>query len=551
MALTEKQTTELNIANKRVEAAKAAGSDLSGLATDIKNLEYARTKGFTPTIDQTTPAPAVIPTTEQVEPAAPTPAAAPTRSYKFGEDVVDVDTTTGEKVEPTPEPTAKVEPTEPTPAGEGVEELVASGRVFNETDAKNYAYAQGDKNFQQYIGGTAGQANSLYIGSTNWARLQQQYTPYQLERATTRTKDGIYWNPEENIGDIPRVDPADLINTDSQIIANLVSDAKDDADKMISDKAKDKGVPDLSSDVDENNNAIMKMLQGQYGNTAESLYEELYKTPEMETAQGDVMTQKTKLDEFDQQLEELKDDIRAEVEGEASAGYINAKAAIRGGKILRLKRQTQRDYDSALGVLNGLKDEANNLLSVRTKDADTRYNRLFSMLQVQQQEEGREFNQDLAMFNAMMQIPAGRTMTIGDKTVKGLNENANLNVIQYTDGQRNTYVIGVDKATGEQKYKTFIGKGAGAAAKPQTFQEQYKEFEAKTKLEQLKQVTGGLQKTESETGAIRTSVDENGDTFYYDSGKYSASVKEDEKGWTFGDMLGDPKEEDFLLFYAK
>jgi hypothetical protein len=50
----------------------------------------------------------------------------------------------------------------------------------------------------------------LYIGATNWANLQQQYTPYQLSQATTRqwnTNTGqydIYWNPAVNISSIPR-----------------------------------------------------------------------------------------------------------------------------------------------------------------------------------------------------------------------------------------------------------------------------------------------------------------------------------------------------------
>jgi hypothetical protein len=48
----------------------------------------------------------------------------------------------------------------------------------------------------------------LYIGETNWAKLQKEYTPYQLEQSTMRIASGkgyndIYWDPNKNIADIP------------------------------------------------------------------------------------------------------------------------------------------------------------------------------------------------------------------------------------------------------------------------------------------------------------------------------------------------------------
>jgi hypothetical protein len=46
--------------------------------------------------------------------------------------------------------------------------------------------------------------NQYYIGPTNFAKLQQQYTPYQIEQATVRNPSGdIFWNPEKNIASIP------------------------------------------------------------------------------------------------------------------------------------------------------------------------------------------------------------------------------------------------------------------------------------------------------------------------------------------------------------
>lgn len=355
----------------------------------------------------------------------------------------------------------------------GIAELLMSGQPFNETDARNFAYFKGEKNWQQYVGGVAGQPNQLYISNENWQKLQKQYTPYQLQQATTRTKDGIYWNPAVNIGEIPRQSPTEAINADTNAILDVVNSAKDEADKMTNDAAKGgtKNDSGISADTDENEAEIMRLLNDQYGTSAEALYNELFKTPDITNAQQDVIKYQEELDEYDEQMEELKNDIRREVEGEAAESYITALATIRGEKILKQKRLTQRQYDTALANLNNLLSEASNLLQVRIKDADTRYNNLFNMLQLQIQQEGTAFNQQVALANIAMQLPEGRTMQIGDTVVKGLKENDNLNVVQFTEADGSTYVIGVDKKTGEQKYKSFIGRqrvpGSGTAATQQ------------------------------------------------------------------------------------
>lgn len=47
-----------------------------------------------------------------------------------------------------------------------------------------------------------------YIGATSFANIQRQYTPYQIEQATTRKGADVFWNPNVNIADIPREAPA-------------------------------------------------------------------------------------------------------------------------------------------------------------------------------------------------------------------------------------------------------------------------------------------------------------------------------------------------------
>lgn len=55
---------------------------------------------------------------------------------------------------------------------------------------------------------TDARANPLYIGSTNFGNLQKQYTPYQIEQATTRDATGnIFWKQGAEISKIPAAPP--------------------------------------------------------------------------------------------------------------------------------------------------------------------------------------------------------------------------------------------------------------------------------------------------------------------------------------------------------
>lgn len=458
MALTNQQIAGLDIASQR----KAAGT---ATETDVANLNYAAKQGYVykpaapspaPASVNPNPAPAV-----NANPAAanPNPGEQPAPASGAVQPA-DNQNNKNQAVQPDVDPAVMAKP--------GIANLLSSGRAFTEEDAKNFAYAKGETNWQQYVNGIGGQTDPNYIGANNWARLQKTYTPYQLEKATIRTKNGIYWNPEINIAEVSAADPAARINADTKKLADVVGAAKGEADKFTNEDAKKSGTPTLTGDLADDKDTLMAMLNGQFGGNAEAIYNDLYNTPEMKAAQSDVNTYKNQLDEYDQQLDELKDDIRREVEGEASDSYISALATVRGEKILKAKRSVQRDYDTALAVYNGIKENAANLLQVRVKDADTRYNQLFSMLQLEIQQAGTAFNQEMAIANLSMQIPEGRSMTINGETVKGLKENDDLNVVQFTAADGKTYVLGVDKKTGETKYKTLIGTakvaGSGTAA---------------------------------------------------------------------------------------
>lgn len=451
----------------------------------------------------TTPTPTTPAPTAQT-PSTQAPTAAATDVTKTG-----VDTTGAAKKPAVAAGTPGVD--------QGIEALVTSGRAFNEIDAKNYAHSKGEANYQQYINGVGGKANPLYIGATNWASLQKQYTPYQLSKATTNTKDGIYWNPAINIGQVPKTDPSSQINKDAKTISNIVTDAKNSADKTTKDEAKDTTIGATADETQTNLDNLMGTSK-----TAEATYNELYNTPEMKAAQADVLKYKANNDKYDQQIDELKNDIRKEVEGEAPDSYVNALAAVRGDQILKLKRANQRDLDTATAQLTGLKENAANLLQVRTKDTDTRYNQLFQMLQLQIQQEGTAFNQETAIANITMNLPENRSITIAGTTYKGLKENDNLNVVQFTDAAHNTYVIGVDKKTGKQVYKQLLGKSpAGGGSGAQSATTILSNYKATEELNQMKEITEGVK-----SGNLAKAFDDKGNPFYYDKKAYDAAVKD-------------------------
>lgn len=392
------------------------------------------------------------------------------------------------------------------------------------------------KNYAKQAGLNISNINPLYIGATNWAALQKKYTPYQLEQATIRTKDGIFWNENVNIGEIPPANPQDQINADTKTIANLITDAKAGADKTTvkSDK------PVIADDAATNEDTLMDMLSGQYGNqSAEAIYNELYNSPEMKSAQADVIEYQRKNDEYDQQIEDLKDDIRTEVEGEAPESYITALATVRGDKILKAKRANQIDLTAAQSTLTNLKENASNLLQVRTKDNDTRYNNLFQMLQLQIQQEGTAFNQEIALANVAMSLPENRSITINGVTYKGLKENDNLNVIQFTDKSGKTYVIGVDKKTGAEQYRQYIGTSStgGSSTSPVT---ELANWNATRELANNKLYAEAIDK-----GEIDIAYDEKGNSFYYDKPAYDAAYKEATTGFGWGMFEKNPDKIDF------
>jgi len=349
-----------------------------------------------------------------------------------------------------------------------------------------------------------------------------------------------------------------MVNEDADTITNIVDEAKSEADKTLADEEKDKGedeerdsdFPELPGD--EKNEDIMSKLQNLYGTTAEEMYNDLFNTEEIQNLETKVNEKKKKMDEYDQQMENLKRDIRKEVEGEASDSYISALASVRGRKILKQKRNAQRDLNFYSSQLQNQKQQASEILDVRIQDQNNRYNRMFSMLQLQLQQQGQQFDRQMALANMGMNLPQGREVEVAGMKVKGLKENDDISVKEITYPNGDVYVKGYDRKNGEVLYNTYMGKekvpsgGGGGVDKEDTWQFQFEEYKAKQGFESMKDF-----QERKESGEIQT-IQKDDKVYYYDNKKYQDAVEKEKSEKTWGDIwFNKPKKEEFIIGEVK
>lgn len=391
---------------------------------------------------------------------------------------------------------------------------IQSNTVMDEAAAKEYALSRGDSNWQQYVEGVGGKANPNYIGPTAFKKLQSRYTPYQIEKSTIRTKNGIYWNPSVDISSIPSADPGDEINKFAMDVTAAVNSGKSKTDVTEPKTGAEATETDITAT--ENLSADSKNM-----NTALGIYNSIMNTPGMDDMKNEVNAAREKLDEYDQQMEELTDDIRKEVEGEAPESYINALAAVRGNKIMRLRRQAERDYNTAVANFNAEKEIKTNQINMMVKDVDNRYNRAFQSLQFQEQKAQNSKSWEAVKLNAKLSLPEGKSYTFSDGTVvEGLKENDNLATGTYTDSSNNVYYYAIDKKTGKEAFpQVFIGKAKAAGGGGYSISDQFNDYKAGEAMKQMEEINAGLA-----DGTLAKGFDQNGDPFYYDPKAYSDAV---------------------------
>lgn len=176
-----------------------------------------------------------------------------------------------------------------------------------------------------------------YIGSTQYAKLKSAYTPFQLASATYKDANGdIFFKPgygESSMNSIPREDPQKTSDNITEKVVKAVGDGISEGEKKKDTYTKE--VPELET---KNQSVSVET-----------------KNTTLFDAATKVNKAKKKVDDFNAQIDQLKKDIKKEVEGEASESYITALASVRGEDILKQLKLAQNDYDYALNEYNAMK----------------------------------------------------------------------------------------------------------------------------------------------------------------------------------------------------
>lgn len=358
-----------------------------------------------------------------------------------------------------------------------------------------------------------------------------------------------------------RIDPAATLNDQQQANFDIIEGAKEKAgetDKR--DSSKESEYQDEIDDIligDETSDettatptdGVTIDLKADDGSLA--MYKELLQSPEIKALGKSAAAKQEEIDKLDAAMVALENDIRKEIEGEAPQSYIDAKVAERAKDLYPKKLALTAELRNITSQLSSEKENAANVLQYTLRDSDNRYNRLFSMLQLETQKgqfaknyeqqeraagtQKEQFaaNRELAILGMMKDLPPGRSITVDGKEYKGMNEDANLSVIQFTDAKHKITVVGIDKTTGEIKYTKVIGmalaKGGGAAVKPLTPTQELANYNATETLDIQKKVDDGTYEVitirDPKNGSVKS-------TTIVDSAQYEGALEEWGKGGT-------------------
>lgn len=190
-----------------------------------------------------------------------------------------------------------------------------------------------------------------YIGSTNFANLQKQYTPYQIEQATERRGTDIYWKQGVNIADLPQAAPSPQ-NVQAPTTPVSAATMGTPTPNLV-----DPNVSLRTQEFEARNNAAqqsMTGLQAQIDNIRK--LQEERATAEKEAKQKEVDTLKTRLDAFSNSTA-AQDSLKADREkfqvensirllGDIQTKMAQAQDALNQGLIYETGRPTRLELMS-------------------------------------------------------------------------------------------------------------------------------------------------------------------------------------------------------------
>jgi hypothetical protein len=210
----------------------------------------------------------------------------------------------------------------------------------------------------------------------------------------------------------------------------------------------------------------------------------------------------------------LRDEITDLVDGEAHQGYIDALASQKASELYKKKSMLLLEMDTVTSQLQYEQNISEKMIEFETQDSQTKYNQMLQLMnfgldmakfQNQMSREGLQdqlsianFNMDVADFNSdqaqqlldnqmkvaqwkqniindnkaeaqqmvenemklqefLFDIPEGQIVTLSSGVYVGMGSDRDVSVNQLIEPDGDTWVIGYDKNTGEEIYRTLIG----------------------------------------------------------------------------------------------
>lgn len=251
---------------------------------------------------------------------------------------------------------------------------------------------------------------------------------------------------------------------------------------------------------------------------AEKYKEAILENPELNALSDQAADLEGEIKKIDVETLYLEDEIRDLVQGEAHQGYIDALASEKASDLYKKKSMLLIELDTVTSKLQYEMDVQQEMMKYELQDEQTQYGRMIDLLNfgldtakfehqmardgIQDQLAIANYNLNVDQFNVsqaqnlfsnqlqvanykmnlrqqntaeaqqMLQnemqiqeflhtVPKGQVVTLSTGVYVGMGSDANISVIEHIEPDGSTWVLGMDKNTGEKLYKQYIGQTAG------------------------------------------------------------------------------------------
>jgi spore coat assembly protein SafA len=373
----------------------------------------------------------------------------------------------------------------------GIEKLLQSERPFSATDAKNYAYATGKSNWQEFVGKTGSQLTAQ--GAANSAPAPASGAVHSVVKGDSlgaiAKKYGV------NLADLlqanPQITNPNLIFPGDQINIPTLNSANDLEAQINNTQKETKGVLDKANEKDSTGRKSAGLDEEEYKPDVTTNFKKFSALEKYNEFFGDnsaIKGLKDKVISVDKQLTDLQNlednfvkDIRKEVSGEAPESYIQALASERASDLYPRKAALLSEKKMLEAQLANEEETAKMKLTLSLQDEENTMNRLkmyaeagialdaesfaaadkalgasgvakqyYAAIKAEKKAKTDEDKLDLMtkIINIQKDLPLGKTFTFGGATYESLSDpTENIQYFSETNAAGEKVIIAYDKTT--------------------------------------------------------------------------------------------------------